>query len=361
MSCSNPLYLPTVTNLYGRMVPVPCRHCLSCRVDTITSWVYRIQSEYIKKPSAFVTLTYDDNHLHYKDSDLLDRLYSSSKSNLSRHDFGLNLGFYPSLRSADFTSYTDNLRHYIKKLPGDFVSHNRICRDFKYVCASEYGDSFSRPHGHILFLGLDFSDCAKMFKKFWSHGSVKVLPVLNGGIRYVLKYFEKNQNDEFNDSKYFDFGIEPPKITFSKGIGKDWYLSHYDEISRTGMIQCGSRRVPVPSYWSNMFARYDEDYIYNRFKNIDSSFSDLKYKAETAGYSDVNKFIKDSARNRETNLLIRSRNNGTPCYDYLSAYKKSFNKMSVSDLRNLVNDSMFFEDSFNSYNESYSNLETAPF
>ena len=76
MSCCNPLYLPTVTNLYGRMIPVPCRHCLSCRVDTITSWVYRIQSEYIKKPSAFVTLTYDDNHLHYKDVDLLQNFFT---------------------------------------------------------------------------------------------------------------------------------------------------------------------------------------------------------------------------------------------------------------------------------------------
>lgn len=341
VSCCNPLYLDSVRNLYGRMVPVSCRHCLSCRVDAITSWTYRLQAEYIKKPSAFVTLTYDDNHLYYPHSDLIDSVYSKSSCHLSRHDFALNFGFRPSLNYEHYTKYVDDLRHYIKRLPPDFVGFNRIDKDFRYVCASEYGDSFNRPHAHFLFLGLDFSDCAGIFKKFWKYGSVKVLPVLTGGIRYVLKYFEKNQDDEFKDSMYFDNGLLPPKITFSKGIGKEWFYSHYDEISKTGMIRNGSRFIPVPSYFSNMFARYDSDYVYNRFKNIDRSFENLKVKSIEAGYSSVDKFIKDSARNREVNLLIKSRDSGTACYDYMSPFKVS--RLSVKDMQDIVTLAMYEE------------------
>ena len=339
MSCSNPIRLDSVRNLYGRMVPIPCRHCLSCRIDSITSWHYRVMSEYICKPSSFVTVTYDDNHLFYHHSDLLDDAYSRYNPLVSRHDFGLNIGFFPSLNQTHLSKYVDNLRHYVKRLPDDFVSHNRIYRNFRYICASEYGDMFNRPHAHFLFLGLDFSDCAGLFKKFWKYGSVKVLPVLNGGIRYVLKYFEKNQDSDLRDSLYFDYGIDPPSITFSKGIGKEWFLSHYDDISTTGMIRCGSRYIPVPPYFSNMFAKYSEDYIYNRFKNIDRSFENLRIKSIAAGYSSVDKYIKDSARIRETNLLIRSRDSGIPAYDYLHPLKVS--SLTNKELTRLVNDAYY--------------------
>lgn len=361
MSCSNPLYLDGIRNIYGRLVPVPCRHCLSCRVDSITMWNYRIMSEYISHPSAFVTVTYDDNHLHYVNEDYLNSEYVRSKSRYSRHDFGVSIGLYPTLRKEDFTKYIDDLRHYVKKLPDDFVKKNRIERDFKYVCAGEYGDSFNRPHGHFLFMGLDFQDCSKLFKKFWPHGSVKVLPILNGGIRYVLKYFEKNQNDEFRDSKYFDYGLENPFISFSKGIGLSWFRSHYDEISRYGMITVGSRRIPVPPYFRNMFARYDLDYIDNKFFGLDNAEYNLSLKAHSAGYVDVNKFVKDSAIARETNLLLRSRSNGSPVYDYLTPLKKAKNKLSVGDLRNLVMDCIYSDDEFNSYCGDFSKLECAPF
>lgn len=336
MSCCNPIRIDSVRNLYGRMVPIPCRHCLSCRIDTITSWNYRLMAEYISRPSAFVTVTYDDNHLYYLHSDLLDNSFSTLKPHVSRYDFGLNLGYYASINYDHLTDFVDSLRHYVKRLPDDFVSHNRIDRNFRYVCASEYGGVFNRPHAHFLFLGLDFSDCSALFKKFWKYGSVKVLPVLNGGIRYVLKYFEKNQDPDLRDSLYFDYGVNPPRITFSKGIGKEWFLAHYDEISATGMIRCGSRFIPVPPYFSNMFAKFSEDYIYNRFKNIDRSFDCLKDKAISSGYSSVDKYIKDSARIRETNLLIRSRDSACSCYDYLKPFKVG--KLSTKDLKKLVND-----------------------
>ena len=105
MSCSNPLYLDGIRNLYGRLVPVPCRHCLSCRVDAITMWNYRIMSEYISHPSSFVTVTYDDNHLHYINEDYLNSEYVKSKSKYSRHDFGASIGLYPTLHKEDFTKY----------------------------------------------------------------------------------------------------------------------------------------------------------------------------------------------------------------------------------------------------------------
>lgn len=361
MSCCRPIHVDSVRNLYGELVPVPCRHCLSCRVDNIKSWEYRCKYEYISKPSAFVTLTYDDYHLRFQNEGTLRATFSKlpDSTGVGFCDFALRSGFSPTLDRAEFTSYIDSVRHKIKRLPDGFCHSNRIDKDFKYIACGEYGDQFGRPHYHVIFFGLDFSVCARFFKSSWIAGKVKVLPVLAGGIRYVLKYFEKNQSKEFDDKNYFDYGLEPPFMSFSKGLGAGWFEANKESIAKYGMIKSGARWLPVPSYFARKYYRYNDDLLYNRYKYLDKSKEDLKLRSEHMGYSDFNTYVRDQARLKEEILINKLRNNMQPAYDYRPPLLDEMNRINYKEL---ATNALYGDDDFEYMRpELLANYETAPF
>ena len=96
-------------------VPVPCGHCPACRRDKISMWSDRLAFEAIGKPSAFLTLTYNDDHLPED----------------------------KSVSFEDWQRFHDRLRHY----PG--------VPKYKYFVTSEYGSVNFRPHLHVCIIGLD--------------------------------------------------------------------------------------------------------------------------------------------------------------------------------------------------------------
>ena len=361
MSCCRPIYVSSVRNLYGELVPVPCRHCLSCRIDNIKSWEYRCKYEYIHQPSAFVTLTYDDNHLCFEHERALQSAFSNlpDNSGIGFVEFALSTGFAPTLKKSSFTEYIDSVRHKINRFDDGFCSSNKINKNFKYIACGEYGDQFGRPHYHVIFFGLDFSICSRFLKGSWSAGKVKVLPVLAGGIRYVLKYFEKNQSKEFDDKNYFDYGLNPPFMSYSKGLGAGWFEANKESIAKYGMIKSGARWLPVPSYFARKYYRYNDDLLYNRFKYLDKSKEDLKSRSVHMGYSDVNKYIRDQARLKEGLLIEKLRNNMQPAYDYRPPLLDDRNRINY---RELATNALYGDDDFEYMSPVLlDNFETAPF
>lgn len=294
-ACANPIYIDRVKDFRLRQVAIPCRHCVSCRIDAIKRWEMRLKYEYITLPSAFVTLTYDDYHLYYNHADVLDADYTrlGVPLGVTRSDFASAAGFMPSLNTTHLTNYIYCLRKH---------SPNK----FRWFCAGEYG-SGSRPHYHILFFGLDFAEHAKLFKKCWPHGAVKVLPMQHGSIRYVLKYLSKSQNKDITDSMYFDYDVIPPFFKVSHGLGSGFFALHAQEIADTGFVKIGCRYVPVNYYYASKYLHYSDDLIYNKFRIQDFLSAQIADSARSAGYSDVNKYIDDMARARHDNIVARSR------------------------------------------------------
>jgi len=215
----------------------PCGGCIGCRMDRMRLWTERTKSEARKGRNAFVTLTYDEEHLRYKDNQI-----------------------QPSLDKEQMRKWLDNIRHQIKnmKLPEG-------CRkNYAYYVIGEYGGKFKRPHYHAIILGLDYKDCEKLFKKLWKNGMIKSEPVEQGSIRYVLDYSMKNINGKMAMEMYDNQGIERPFCLVSKGYGKDYIQEHRDEINRTGYIQSGQRKIIVPTYYKNLYLKYDEESIRSR-------------------------------------------------------------------------------------------------
>lgn len=275
--CNNPV-LREVSK--GRFVETRCSNCLGCRLDNQALWQARCNSEFIKYRSSFVTFTYDDLHLNY------------------RHDYSL----MPSLSRFQFHKFIDNLRHKVKSL--NYIPSGCI-RDFKYFCSGEYGDSFGRPHYHALFFGLDFVEMRKIYSDLWKNGSVKSLPILSGGIRYVVDYMLKCSNGPLAEIEFDDTDRERPFSMYSKGLGFDFFYAHKDEINFRGNVRIGSRLVPVPTYYKNIFQDFSLVSVYSRLHHQLESYKNVLSEMKEFKFTDYDLYVKYKRKNLELSLAKR--------------------------------------------------------
>lgn len=301
--CNNPVRRRDELN---NIVTRPCGNCLGCRIDKLILWQGRCTSEYIKSRSAFVTLTYDDNHLFYKDN-----------------------AVFPSLDKKAFTSFVDGLRHYVKRIGVP----DGCSKDFKYLGVGEYGDSFNRPHYHVLFFGLDFHDCSKYFSKVWQNGFVKTLPLLSGGVRYVLDYMFKNLSGDLAIENYDSKGLERPFFSVSSKFGYDYFFAHRDEICKYGYIFSGSRRIPVPVYYKNMFMSFSDSEVATLEYNMYQDFLSRSAEVKRQGFSDYVGYMDYQRKVNEDSLASRFRSKGIPVLNY---YKDCLGSNSKELLRQII-------------------------
>ena len=102
--------------------PIPCGSCIGCRADKARAWSDRLQAELsiTSKPSWFVTLTYDDDHL-------------PSDRKLRKGDLQL---FHKRMRKA--------------------------FGPFRFFACGEYGERTHRAHYHSIYIGLDIPDLVRI-------------------------------------------------------------------------------------------------------------------------------------------------------------------------------------------------------
>lgn len=100
-------------------IDVPCGKCAECRASYFNSVLQRGIVESLTSYVYFVTLTYDNEHLPV-----------------------INL---PNGKDVYYCDYSD-LQNLFKR----FRRHEVLDRQFRYVAALEYGDTYSRPHFHLL-------------------------------------------------------------------------------------------------------------------------------------------------------------------------------------------------------------------
>lgn len=164
------------------------------------------------RSAAFVTLTYDDNHLPVNEN-----------------------GFY-TLRRKDVQDFLKNLRrqqdYYHEKIP------------FKVMYTGEYGDgshsttktgiSTHRPHYHLVFLGLSSAQVRKYTRKLWKHGLCDIGELSQGGLRYITKYMQKALPEPAIRDLRKDLDVENPFFYHSIGLGKEWIDENMDKIVEDG-------------------------------------------------------------------------------------------------------------------------------
>lgn len=144
---------------------VKCGKCYECKKENARNWIYKIWLESLRhKDKCFITLTYKNKPKY---------------NNLEKKE----------------------LQKFIKRLRKDNPNN-----EIKYFGAGEYGETYGRPHYHIIILGYKPNDMkfwklskrghrlyrSKYIRKLWGLGIETIQPFHPDEIGYLTLYLNKN-------------------------------------------------------------------------------------------------------------------------------------------------------------------------
>lgn len=312
MACSNTDFL---RNRYNKQfVQIPCRWCMSCRVDTREQWSDRFNFERYTAavqgfPSSYVTFTYDDEHY--------PRNGSLSKDEGRKFIFRLR----------------DTLKYHNVPLPSN---------KFKYILVGEYGGTSGRVHLHGLFTGLDYALAKPYFEKAWNYrGTIDSLPLLPGAVRYVLKYVDKQQHGDQITELYVKNGLEPPFKLSSLSLGKAFFDSNNQYIlENNGYYHQGKIR-PLPPYYAHLAGLHSTSAteLHNDSHTLDNFYSQWRFAAQNGLTRD--KMIETQSYFYEKSLLKQALDSGlsvNPSYTDWHKYHDT------TDFKSAVRQLQFYKD-----------------
>lgn len=203
--CPFPIYLKKYR------IEVPCGKCGACIKRLISDYTLRLQVEHRKsKGSYFVTLTYEE-----------------APDNISKSD--------------------------LQKL---FKRMRKAGLEFSYFALGDYGDTFGRPHYHVLFFAKGFFP-KEVLHRLWTSGEVTdsvrgfvdIKPVSYGRIAYVVKYgFLAKVDWSKDDKRTRPFFLMSRRPAIGLGyLSKDVYFYHVrGEVTH---FQDGRYKKPLPRYY----------------------------------------------------------------------------------------------------------------
>jgi hypothetical protein len=165
--------------------------------------------------TCWATLTYDDAHLP------------------------------PTLRK-------DHLSGFVKRLRSRIEPHK-----VRFFGSGEYGETFGRPHYHIILFGLQDSP---HIQGAWPFGFSRVDPLTSAAIAYVAGYCSKKIGFKLQREERVDpatgeiYTWTPPFVLMSRnpGIGADYGV--YRNSWRKSAVYNGSE-IGVPRYLHNFWKR----------------------------------------------------------------------------------------------------------
>lgn len=199
---------------FSPYIDVPCGKCYGCMRMRCNGWVFRHLCELACASSAhFITLTYNDENLPFTDSLL------------------------PCFDKSHVQKFFKRLRKWLSV-------HYASCK-IKYHLASEYGDTFGRPHYHCLLYG--FPDEAVALDQIpisWGLGTVDIGSVTEASIRYVVEYIT-----QFYYEESWETPSRVPFAMFSNGLGHSYSSVVADFVSHSlkPIFPFGSKNFKVPN------------------------------------------------------------------------------------------------------------------
>jgi len=242
---------------------VPCGQCFGCRRDRAMRWGIRCMHEASLYPgpysNAFITLTYDNEHLPE----------------------------WRSLRKEDSQSFIKRLRKQIYPA--------RV----RFFMAGEYSplnavnpEKGLRPHYHGLLFGFGFPDRqpwkksegghrlyrSALLEKLWPMGHTILGDITFESAAYTARYCMKKMNGELARECYViidpatgepfidpETGEEVSRqkefahMSTHPGIGAAWLQKYERDTFAWDFVIVNGKKSPVPSYYDRLFEREDPD------------------------------------------------------------------------------------------------------
>lgn len=210
MECLKPTYL------HKSDIVVPCGRCAFCCATLRSDWALRLHYESkLHLDSKFLTLTYADCHLHWK----------NGMSQLDKRDLQL----------------------YFKKL-------RKAGAKIRYYAVGEYGSKTFRPHYHILLFG---SVPDKFIHSSWAFGHVHIGRVTQASVMYCLGYIVNGKGWKMRHNRQRPFSLMSRK----PGLGAN-YLSpamiawHKSDRKNYAILDGKKRHLPR-YYKTKIFSKID--------------------------------------------------------------------------------------------------------
>lgn len=235
-------------------VQVPCGKCTGCRLEYSRQWAMRcVHESQMHEENAFITLTYDNDHL-------------------------------PANHSIN------------KKEIQDFIKRLRFYTDVKlrYFACGEYGEKKHRPHYHAIIFGYDFPDKklhtkqnghllyrSELLEKAWTKGHSLIGHCTFESAAYVARYIMKkrvgkNEKDKSQDQYYEIIDDETGEIHQQErefclmsrrpGIGKTWLETYHKDTDKDFLTLRG-KKMKLPKYYDNILELEDEiEMLYRKGK-----------------------------------------------------------------------------------------------
>lgn len=263
---------------------VPCGRCVGCRLERSRQWAMRCMHEAsLHDSNCFLTLTYDDDHIHR-----LPTFVDEETGELFR-----------SLNKRDIMLFFKRLR-------------KRFGAGIRFFQCGEYGEKFSRPHHHAIVFNFDFPDKyywsqrrgtkyyrSAALEELWPFGFCRIGEVTFESAAYVARYVMKKVvgKDEVVQAHYR--GLQSEFVTMSRrpGIARDYFEKYkstmYDNDSvfiRPGLV------ARPPRYYDRLFDLTDSE-----------SFAIVKAKRKlSAKDRPDNSFERLAVRERVLQLKLKS-------------------------------------------------------
>lgn len=214
---------------------VPCGSCLGCDLERSRQWAVRCMHEAsLHEANAFVTLTYDDEHL-------------------------------PAGGSLDPSAFPLFMRR-LRKAARDGV---------RYFYCGEYGENFGRPHYHALLFGWWPADAEQSGVRgdhavyrsttlagLWPQGFSEVGSVTFDSAAYVARYVTKKVRGAASAEHYqavdretgevFQRAREFAQMSRRPGIGAGWFGRFGGELERNGTVVVSGKETPMPRYYRKL-------------------------------------------------------------------------------------------------------------
>ncbi|AXL14571.1 replication initiator protein [Microviridae sp.] len=244
-----PLVFSQPKNGEFKEMKIACRLCIGCRLEYSRQWAMRIHHEQqLHKKNAFITLTYDNEHL-------------PENSSLDKRDWQLFL------------------KKFRKKL---YPAKIRFFMAGEYGGQAELGRKFGRPHFHAIIFGWypEKSDCkvvkktktgellyhSEFLSEIWGKGFVSVGSVTFESAAYVARYITKKITGDIKDDHYTDIDFATgesikiePEFTLSSrrpGIGGNWLKKYKTDLEK-GYITVRGKKMNAAKFYDRKFEEID--------------------------------------------------------------------------------------------------------
>jgi len=207
----------------GKVLGLPCGHCIGCRLERARQWAVRIMHEAeMHDACSFLTLTYNPENL-----------------------------------PKDGSISVDTCQLFMKRLRARLEPLK-----IRFFLCGEYGEKFARPHYHVIIFGYDFPD--KVFLKeenglvlyqsallseVWGLGHCSIGSVTFDSACYVANYATKKITGKDAADHYQ--GRRPEFLLMSRrpGVGRAWLDKFMTDVYPSDEVIVKGRQARPPRYY----------------------------------------------------------------------------------------------------------------